>query len=104
MKKYKGIKKLLKNTKIIAMLGATTISILYMLYITILSLYNYLYNRPYRLVAFTIAIAILFFIGDAIEQNKAKQKANSKAKHLKARTKAMQEQNRTRKMQEQRGC
>lgn len=71
MKKRKINKsKIKRNIKAIIMLLTTIICLLYIIYITILSLYNYLYNRPIRTAVLFCVFGILLMIYDTVEENK----------------------------------
>lgn len=70
MKKIKKIVKFIKN---LALLGATLTSLLYFIYIIIMSMYNYLYNRPIRTAVLCGAFGVIMMALDTIEDNKKKQ-------------------------------
>ena len=75
-KKYKkiSIKKIIKFLDRSLLLGATLTSLLYFIYIIVISMYNYLYNRPIRTAVLCGAFGVIMFTLDAIEQNKKNQK------------------------------
>lgn len=75
MKKRKINKsKIKRNIKAIILLLTTIISILYIIYITIISLYNYLYNRPIRTAVLLCVFGMLLMVYDTIEENKRKRR------------------------------
>ena len=75
-KKYKkiSIKKIIKFLDRSLLLGATLTSLLYCIYIIVISTYNYLYNRPIRTAVLCGAFGVIMLTLDTIEQNKKKQK------------------------------
>ena len=75
-KKYKkiSIKKIIKFIDSLALLGVTLTSLLYCIYIIVISTYNYLYNRPIRTAVLCGAFGVIMLALDTIEQNKEKQK------------------------------
>ena len=75
-KKYKkiSIKKIIKFINSLALLGATLTSLLYFIYIIVISMYNYLYNRPIRTAVLCGAFGIIMLALDTIENNKRNQK------------------------------
>ena len=70
MRKIKRIVKVLNS---LALLGATLTSLLYFIYIIVISMYNYLYNRPIRTAILCLAFGVIMFTLDTIEDNKKKQ-------------------------------
>ena len=66
---YNKIKRYLKG---FTLLGATLTSILYILYIIIISMYKYLYNRPIRTAVLLCVISVLFMVYDTVQDNKRK--------------------------------
>ena len=74
-KKYKKIstKKIIKFLDRSLLLGATLTSLLYFIYIIVISMYNYLYNRPIRTAILCGAFGIIMLALDTIEQNKSKK-------------------------------
>ena len=74
-KKYKkiSIKKIVKIINKLALLGATLTSLLYFIYIIVISMYNYLYNRPIRTAILCGAFGMIMIALDTIENNKSKK-------------------------------
>lgn len=70
----KKTKKIIKFINSLALLGATLTSLLYFIYIIVISMYNYLYNRPIRTAVLCGAFGVIMLALDTIEQNKKKQK------------------------------
>ena len=70
MRKIKRIVKVLNS---LALLGATLTSLLYFIYIIVISMYNYLYNRPIRTAVLCLAFGVIMMALDTIEDNKKKQ-------------------------------
>lgn len=70
----KKTKKIIKFINSLALLGATLTSLLYFIYIIVISMYNYLYNKPIRTAVLCGAFGIIMLALDTIEQNKKKQK------------------------------
>ena len=70
----KKVKKIIKFLNKLALLGATLTSLLYFIYIIVISMYNYLYNRPIRTAVLCGAFGIIMLALDTIENNKRKQK------------------------------
>ena len=69
----KKIKKIIKFINRLLLLLATTTSLLYFIYIIIISMYNYLYNRPIRTAVLCGAFGVIMLALDTIEDNKRKQ-------------------------------
>ena len=69
----KKIKKIIKVINKLILLGATLTSILYMLYITTISVITYLHNRPIRTAVLCLAFGVIMMALDTIEDNKKKQ-------------------------------
>ena len=69
----KKIKKIVKFIKSLALLGATLTSLLYFIYTIVISMYNYLYNRPIRTAVLCGAFGVIMLALDTIEDNKKKQ-------------------------------
>lgn len=69
----KKIKKIVKFIKSLALLGATLTSLLYFIYIIVISMYNYLHNRPIRTAVLCGAFGVIMMALDTIEDNKKKQ-------------------------------
>ena len=69
----KKIKKIIKFINRLLLLLATTTSLLYFIYIIIISMYNYLYNRPIRTAVLCLAFGVIMMALDTIEDNKKKQ-------------------------------
>lgn len=74
-KKGINISKIKRNIKAIMLLLSTTLCLLYIIYITILSLYNYLYNRPIRTSVLFVVIGMLLMIYETIQDNKRRKNA-----------------------------
>lgn len=79
MRKIKRIVKVLNS---LALLGATLTSLLYFIYIIVISMYNYLYNRPIRTAVLCGAFGVIMLALDTIEDNKRRQ-AQAKANRCK---------------------
>lgn len=79
----KKIKKIIKFIKSLALLGATLTSILYFMYIIVISMYNYLYNRPIRTCVLCLAFGVIMMALDTIEDNKKKQARANRCKQTK---------------------
>lgn len=77
-KKRINIHKIRRNIKATMLLLSTILCLLYIIYITILSLYNYLYNRPIRTSVLFVVIGTLLMIYDTIEYNKRIQNATQR--------------------------
>ncbi len=73
--------KIKRNIKAIILLLTTIISILYIIYITILSLYNYLYNRPIRTAVLFVVFGMLLMVYDTIEENKRKRRERNRQRN-----------------------
>lgn len=69
----KKIKKIIKLIDRLLLLLATTTSLLYFIYTIIISMYNYLYNRPIRTAVLCGAFGVIMMALDTIEDNKKKQ-------------------------------
>lgn len=67
------IKKIIKFIDRLLLLLATTTSLLYFIYTIIISMYNYLYNRPIRTAVLCGAFGVIMMALDTIEDNKKKQ-------------------------------
>ena len=67
------IKRIVKIIDRLVLLGATLTSLLYFIYIIVISMYNYLYNRPIRTAILCLAFGVIMFTLDTIEDNKKKQ-------------------------------
>ncbi len=74
-KKRINIHKIKRNIKAIMLLLSTTLCLLYIIYITILSLYNYLYNRPIRTSVLFVVIGMLLMIYETVQDNKRRKNA-----------------------------
>ena len=74
-RRYKkiSIKKIIRFINRLLLLLATTTSLLYFIYIIIISMYNYLYNRPIRTAVLCGAFGVIMIALDTIEDNKKKQ-------------------------------
>ena len=74
-RRYKkiSIKKIIRFINRLLLLLATTTSLLYFIYIIIISMYNYLYNRPIRTAVLCLAFGVIMMAFDTIEDNKKKQ-------------------------------
>lgn len=77
-KKGINISKIKRNIKAIMLLLSTTLCLLYIIYITILSLYNYLYNRPIRTSVLFVVIGMLLMIYETIQDNKRRKNARQR--------------------------
>lgn len=77
-KKGINISKIKRNIKAIMLLLSTTLCLLYIIYITILSLYNYLYNRPIRTSVLFVVIGMLLMIYETIQDNKRRKNATQR--------------------------
>ena len=77
MRKIKRIVKVLNS---LALLGATLTSLLYFIYIIVISMYNYLYNRPIRTAVLCLAFGVIMMALDTIEDNKKKQARTNRCK------------------------
>lgn len=77
-KKGINISKIKRNIKATMLLLSTTLCLLYIIYITILSLYNYLYNRPIRTSVLFVVIGMLLMIYETIQDNKRKKNATQR--------------------------
>ena len=82
MRKIKRIVKVLNS---LALLGATLTSLLYFIYIIVISMYNYLYNRPIRTAVLCGAFGVIMMVLDTIEDNKRRQ-AQARANRCKQAT------------------
>lgn len=67
------IKKIIKFIDRLLLLLATTTSLLYFIYTIIISMYNYLCNRPIRTAVLCGAFGVIMMALDTIEDNKKKQ-------------------------------
>lgn len=76
------VRKIIKFMNKLALLGATLTSLLYMLYIVIISVITYLHNRPIRTAVLSIAFGVIMMALDTIEDNKRRQ-AQARAKRCK---------------------
>lgn len=79
----KKVKKIIKFINKLALLGATLTSLLYFIYIIVISMYNYLYNRPIRTAVLCVAFGVIMMFIDEIDTQRthAKQrKAHRQAK------------------------
>lgn len=77
-KKRINISKIKKNIKATMLLLSTILCLLYIIYITILSLYNYLYNRPIRTSVLFVVIGMLLMIYETIQDNKRRKNATQR--------------------------
>ena len=77
-KKRINISKIKRNIKAIMLLISTILCLLYIIYITILSLYNYLYNRPIRTSVLFVVIGMLLMIYETIQDNKRRKNATQR--------------------------
>ena len=77
-KKGINISKIKRNIKATMLLLSTTLCLLYIIYITILSLYNYLYNRPIRTSVLFVVIGMLLMIYETIQDNKRRRNATQR--------------------------
>lgn len=77
-KKGINISKIKRNIKATMLLLSTTLCLLYIIYITILSLYNYLYNRPIRTSVLFVVIGMLLMIYETIQDNKRRKNATQR--------------------------
>ena len=67
------IKRIIRFIDRLVLLGATLTSLLYFIYIIVISMYNYLYNRPIRTAVLCGAFGVIMLALDTIEDNKRKQ-------------------------------
>ena len=67
------IKRIIRFIDRLVLLGATLTSLLYFIYIIVISMYNYLYNRPIRTAVLCGAFGVIMLALDTIEDNKKKQ-------------------------------
>lgn len=74
-KKGINISKIKRNIKATMLLLSTILCLLYIIYITILSLYNYLYNRPIRTSVLFVVIGMLLMIYETVQDNKRRKNA-----------------------------
>ena len=79
----KKAKKIIKFLNKLALLGATLTSLLYFIYIIVISMYNYLYNRPIRTAVLCLAFGVIMLALDTIEDNKKKQTRANRCKQTK---------------------
>lgn len=77
-KKGINISKIKRNIKATMLLLSTILCLLYIIYITILSLYNYLYNRPIRTYVLFVVIGMLLMIYETIQDNKRRKNATQR--------------------------
>lgn len=77
-KKGINISKIKRNIKATMLLLSTILCLLYIIYITILSLYNYLYNRPIRTSVLFVVIGMLLMIYETIQDNKRRKNATQR--------------------------
>lgn len=77
-KKEINISKIKRNIKAIMLLISTILCLLYIIYITILSLYNYLYNRPIRTSVLFVVIGMLLMIYETVQDNKRRKNATQR--------------------------
>ena len=77
-KKRINISKIKRYIKAIMLLISTILCLLYIIYITILSLYNYLYNRPIRTSVLFVVIGMLLMIYETIQDNKRRKNATQR--------------------------
>ena len=77
-KKRINISKIKKNIKATMLLLSTILCLLYIIYITILSLYNYLYNRPIRTSVLFVVIGMLLMIYETVQDNKRRKNATQR--------------------------
>ena len=79
------IKRIVKIIDRLVLLGATLTSLLYILYIIIISVMTYLHNRPIRTAVLCLAFGVVMMALDTIEDNKKKQ-AQTRANRCKQAT------------------
>ena len=77
-KKRINISKIKRNIKAIMLLVSTILCLLYIIYITIISLYNYLYNRPIRTSVLFVVIGMLLMIYETVQDNKRRKNATQR--------------------------
>ena len=77
------IKRIVKIIDRLVLLGATLTSLLYILYIIIISVMTYLHNRPIRTAILCLAFGVIMFTLDTIEDNKKKQARAKRCKQAK---------------------
>ena len=77
-KKGINISKIKRNIEATMLLLSTILCLLYIIYITILSLYNYLYNRPIRTSVLFVVIGMLLMIYETIQDNKRRKNATQR--------------------------
>lgn len=83
-RRYKkiSIKKIIKFLNRLLLLGATLTSLLYLIYIIVISMYNYLYNRPIRTCVLCLAFSVIMMALDEIDTNKHKHKKTNRTKQV----------------------
>lgn len=76
MKRYKkiSIKRIIKLINRLLLLGLSLASLIYILYIVLVSMMTYLSNRPIKTAVLCGAFGVIMMILDEIEDNKKKQK------------------------------
>lgn len=86
-RRYKkiSIKRIVKLINRLLLLGATLASLLYFIYIIVISMYNYLYNRPIRTAVLCLAFGVIMMALDTIQDNKTRQ-AQAKANRCRQAT------------------
>lgn len=87
-KTYKktSIKRVIKFIKGLSLLLAMATSLLYFMFIIIISMYNYLYNRPIRTAVLFVALGIVFMFIDEIDQVNSRTKQHkAHARHISTR-------------------
>lgn len=77
------IKRIIRFIDRLVLLGATLTSLLYFIYIIVISMYNYLYNRPIRTAVLCGAFGVIMLALDTIEDNKRKQARAKRCKQAK---------------------
>ena len=72
-------KKLFDFIKQLALFSATIISIMYFIYIVLISTILYLYNRPIRTAVACMAFGVLLMAMDTIQDNNRRKQAQARA-------------------------
>lgn len=75
MKRYRkiSIKRIIKLINRLLLLGLSLASLIYILYIVLVSMMTYLSNRPIRTAVLCGAFGVIMMVLDTIEDNKRKQ-------------------------------
>lgn len=84
MKKQKNLFNFIKQ---LALFSATIISIMYFIYIALISIILYLHNRPIRTAVACIAFGVLLMAMDTIQDNNRRKQARAN-RHKQTQTRA----------------